>query len=356
MARLRVEIAEANIATNPSSNTATGLAGLDRCEIFVLIDNVSDALSSVPEGVTSEFTNLIKAGATSFTGEGACCACFGLSLVITATKGSKRRCLLFDAGPASYGIEGNVPRLGIDMGAIDAAVLSHGHIDHAGGLPAALRLIHAANGGKPTPVYANADMFVHRGEYDESGDVFTYEDIPSPETLAGAGGEYVNEPEAALLLDDLFYLSGEIPRVTSYERGLPEQIAQTSDGDDWAPDPWMYDERFLAVNIKDKGVFVFSACSHAGIVNVLTHAREVFDPIPLYGVMGGFHLAGSYMEPIIPETVADLRKFDLQMIVPGHCTGWRAVHALLDAFGEEIVIPSAVGRLHELTANSVIAC
>jgi 7,8-dihydropterin-6-yl-methyl-4-(beta-D-ribofuranosyl)aminobenzene 5'-phosphate synthase len=92
---------------------------------------------------------------------------------------------------------------------------------------------------------------------------------------------------------------------------------------------------------------VFSACSHAGIVNVLKHAREIFDPIPLYGVMGGFHLAGSACEKIIPETVEDLKSFGLQLIVPGHCTGWRAVHALLDAFGEEVVVPSAVGRLHE---------
>lgn len=338
------------MATEPRSNAASRLEGLERCEIFVLIDNVSDALSSVPAGVTSEISNLIKAGATSFTGEGACCACFGLSLVITAIKGSKRHCLLFDAGPAGYGIEGNVPRLGIDMGAIDAAVLSHGHIDHAGGLPAALRLVTAANGGKPIPVFANSAMFVHRGEYDEHGGVFTYEDIPSPAALAEAGGEFVDTPQAELLLDDLFYLSGEIPRVTPYERGLPEQIAQTGEGDDWEPDPWIYDERFLAVNIANKGVFVFSACSHAGIVNVLTHAREVFDPVPLYGVMGGFHLAGASVEPIIPETIHDLRQFDLQMIVPGHCTGWRAVHALLDAFGEETVIPSAVGRLHELTA------
>jgi 7,8-dihydropterin-6-yl-methyl-4-(beta-D-ribofuranosyl)aminobenzene 5'-phosphate synthase len=82
-------------------------------------------------------------------------------------------------------------------------------------------------------------------------------------------------------------------------------------------------------------------------VNVLEHAREVFDPIPLYGVMGGFHLADKTVEKIIPETVEDLKSFDLKIIVPGHCTGWRAVHALLDAFGEEVVVPYAVGQLHK---------
>ena len=145
----------------------------------------------------------------------------------------------------------------------------------------------------------------------------------------------------------MFYLSGEIPRVTPYEKGLPGHLKRNSDDTDWDPDPWIMDERFVAINVDGKGIIVFTACSHAGVVNVLTHAREVFDPVPLYGVMGGFHLAGEANEKIISETVADLKAFDLEMIVPGHCTGWRAVHALLNTFGEGVVIPSAVGRLHE---------
>jgi 7,8-dihydropterin-6-yl-methyl-4-(beta-D-ribofuranosyl)aminobenzene 5'-phosphate synthase len=110
------------------------------------------------------------------------------------------------------------------------------------------------------------------------------------------------------------------------------------------------DERFVAIHVRGKGIIVFSACSHAGIVNVLTHARELFDPIPLYGVMGGFHLAGKACEKIIPETVADLGQFNLKTIIPAHCTGWRAVHALLNTFGEKVIVPSAVGRLHEFVA------
>ena len=156
----------------------------------------------------------------------------------------------------------------------------------------------------------------------------------------------VLDPDAQLLLDDMFYLSGEIPRVTTYEKGLPGHFKRDAAGTGWEPDPWLLDERFLAVNVRDKGILVFSACSHAGIVNVLRHAREVFDPVPLYGVMGGFHLAGAACEKIIPETVRDLADFGLEVIVPGHCTGWRAIHALLNEFGEDTVVPSAVGRLH----------
>jgi 7,8-dihydropterin-6-yl-methyl-4-(beta-D-ribofuranosyl)aminobenzene 5'-phosphate synthase len=78
-------------------------------------------------------------------------------------------------------------------------------------------------------------------------------------------------------------------------------------------------------------------------VNVLLHAREVCPDVPLYGVLGGLHLAGAAMERLIPDTVAHLKQFALQQIMPAHCTGWRALWALLNEFGETVVTPSAVG-------------
>jgi 7,8-dihydropterin-6-yl-methyl-4-(beta-D-ribofuranosyl)aminobenzene 5'-phosphate synthase len=91
---------------------------------------------------------------------------------------------------------------------------------------------------------------------------------------------------------------------------------------------------------------VFTACSHAGLINVLLAAQARFPDVPLYGVMGGFHLAG-VTEAIIPETVAALAQFDLKLIAAGHCTGWRAVNALAEAFGDAVV-PSAVGKIYRL--------
>ena len=156
--------------------------------------------------------------------------------------------------------------------------------------------------------------------------------------LTQAGAQFVTHMSLA-------YLSGDIPRVTAYEKGLPGQIAQQPDGS-WEPDPWITDERWLAVDVKGLGAIVFSACSHAGIVNVLQDAREKLAPSPLHGVMGGFHLSGAAWEAIIPETVADMEGFGLKAIVPGHCTGWRAVQKLVERFGEAVVVPSAVGRRH----------
>ncbi len=327
-------------------NTAPNLTVLDSASVFVLVDNVSDGLSSVPDGVTNEMDNLMEAGAESFTGDGLCFACFGISLVVTGQIEGRARTILFDGGPTGTAVEHNAPRLGIDMSVIEAVVLSHGHIDHAGGLLAAINLITAANGGHSVPVHVNPEMFSHRGERLDSGGVFPLEDIPSVEALERAGGQVENDPEPRLLLDDMFYLSGEIPRTTSYEKGLPAQVRRSAADMDWEPDPWVTDERYLAVNVRDKGIMVLTACSHAGLINVLRDARDTFAPTPLFGVMGGFHLAGKTFEAIIPETVRDLEEFGLKAIVPGHCTGWRAVHHMVNTFGESVVLPSAVGRRH----------
>jgi 7,8-dihydropterin-6-yl-methyl-4-(beta-D-ribofuranosyl)aminobenzene 5'-phosphate synthase len=146
-------------------------------------------------------------------------------------------------------------------------------------------------------------------------------------------------------MEDMFYLSGEIPRVTPYERGLPAQVKVALDGKSWEPDPLLLDERYVAVHVKGKGAVVFTACSHAGVINVLTDARHVFGDVPLHAVMGGFHLAGADVEPIIPDTIRDLGTFGLQRIIPCHCTGWRALHALATIYKEDVLMPAAVGRV-----------
>lgn len=320
------------------------LRAVDALEVCVLVDNTLDILSSVPEGVTSELPNLINAGATELSSSCLCCAAWGLSLAITTRVGDKSKSMLFDAGPEAYALQRNGIRLGFDFGNIDCVVLSHGHFDHAGGLPKALEMIGSANGGRTVPTHVNPGMFWKRATRRPDGSLFPLEDVPSPATLAAHGAELVNSEAARLVLDDTVYLSGEIPRVTEYEKGLPRQVKYHGD-QGWISDPLVLDERYLAVHVRNHGVVVFSACSHAGIVNVLTDAAAVFEPVPLYGAMGGLHLSGAPQEQWIDETVEDLAPFALRRVVGGHCTGWRALHALRDALGET-VIPCAVGQTH----------
>ena len=75
--------------------------------------------------------------------------------------------------------------------------------------------------------------------------------------------------------------------------GFPGHMAFTEVG--WQPDPLIMDERYLAANVRGKGLVVFSACSHAGIVNVMRAARAELDT-RIHAVVGGFHLAGKANE------------------------------------------------------------
>lgn len=330
------------------ASIARGLQPVDALEVQVLVDNVTDSLSTVPKDVTNEVSVLMKKGSLKVAaGEYRCCAHHGLSLVITTRAGGDARTLIFDAGPEAYTVTRNGGLLKIPFGDVGAVVLSHGHWDHGGGLLEAVRLVATNNGGGRVECHVNPGMFVPRGTLRHGGEPLPQKAIPSPKELTEAGATVVNQPEARLLLENLFYLSGEIPRVTPYERGLPGHMKRSEDGKSWEPDPWIRDERYLAVHVKGKGVVVFTACSHAGVINVLKDARSVFGDVPLHAVMGGFHLSGAQIEEIIPDTVRDMQEFGLKRIVPAHCTGWRAVHALANVYGDDVLVPAAVGRKFE---------
>jgi 7,8-dihydropterin-6-yl-methyl-4-(beta-D-ribofuranosyl)aminobenzene 5'-phosphate synthase len=190
------------------------------------------------------------------------------------------------------------------------------------------------------PFYAHPGMFMTRGVRQPNGNVRQMEDVPSLADLTDFGAAMVVTTEPQSFLDGLFYVSGEIPRVTSFERGFPGQMRRTAGG--WEPDELLIDERWLAVNVAGKGLVLFSACSHAGIVNVCRHARATFPDIPIHAVMGGLHLSGPN-EAVIPDTVEGLREFGLKTIAAGHCTGWRAMAALANAFPDALA-PTAVGK------------
>src|SRR5262249_49944028 len=160
--------------------------------------------------------------------------------------------------------------------------------------PEALDAITSA--GREVPCHVNPGMFVERGARLTTGEVAPFQPVPGPEILAAHGARVVNSGEPRWLLEDCFYLSGEIPRVSSFERGRPDNLGRPTADRPWAPDPLIMDERYLAVHVRDKGLIVFSVCSHAGVVNVLLDARGTFASVPLYAVFGGLHLAGAAME------------------------------------------------------------
>ncbi len=316
---------------------------VDRLEVLVVVDNVTDSLSSNSNVAVSEWTGLLTAGRLQLlSGPCTCCAHHGLSLLITAYVGNAKHTVLFDTGPEAATFLRNADILGVDFSVVEAMVLSHGHWDHGGGLVAAIEKTYKARNRQRVDCLMHPGMFAERALQRPNGELLKFESVPAANALADAGANVLSTREPQFIADGAFYVSGEIPRVTPYETGFPGHVRLGADGQSWEPDPLIMDERFVSVHVKDKGQFIFSACSHAGVVNVLTHARSLFPSVPLYGVMGGLHLAGA-TEKIIPETIADLKQFGLKLLAPGHCTGWRAISAMAKVFGDGLV-PSAVGK------------
>ena len=316
---------------------------VDKLDVLILVDNATDGLSTTPANVENEFASATRRGLRASSARCLCCAVHGLSCLITAQRGSVRHTVLFDSGPEDYAFERNTTRLGADLGAVESIVLSHGHWDHSGAMFLALNAIRARNGGREVPYYAHPGMFRSRAMRLANGGVRLMDDVPSIADLTAQGARVVCSTEPQLFLDDMFHVSGEIPRVTPFERGLPGQVRRTADGKDWEPDEAITDERWLALQVAGKGLVVFSACSHAGIVNVLTHARASFPDVPIHAVFGGLHLSGPN-EQIIAPTVEAMKAFAPVTIAAGHCTGWRALAALAAAFGDKVLAPSAVGK------------
>ncbi len=167
---------------------------------------------------------------------------------------------------------------------------------------------------------------------------------PSRADLEAEGVSVVEERGPSLLLDDTVLISGQTERVTEFEKGQPSQQARTTDG--WEPDPWVWDDQSVIVHVRDKGLVVLSSCSHSGAVNVLRNAQRVTGVDKVHAFVGGLHLSGVTFESIITQTVAELARIAPAVVVPGHCTGWRATHEVARALPDAYIQSSLGTRFH----------
>ncbi|KAJ5726333.1 uncharacterized protein N7483_007690 [Penicillium malachiteum] len=334
------------------------LQEMDSLEATVIIDNELDPMSpAAPETVRigGQMASIALRSDNHITDRGdaskelrmgdICCAAHGLSILVTATKGETKHSVLFDIGPEEDSWERNVKRLRPDLASIEVIQLSHWHRDHSGGLLRAIRMIKEAKSAQGRTDDLIVDLHPDRPVY--RGIAFpqmlvSLEADPTFEEISDAGGIIEKHSEAHTILDDMFLVSGEIPRVTPYETGLKGAVRFDPGTKDWYSDELIIDERFLAVNLKGKGIVVFTGCSHGGVVNASKHAMK-FAPVntPLHCVVGGFHLATSE-ESQIQSTVADLKRLDPAVLMPGHCSGWRSKFAIEKAMPGTLV-PCTVG-------------
>src|SRR5262250_2331571 len=190
---------------NPQDPLPAGILPLDELEIFIVVDNETDTLSSVDAGVPQipEVVHLAARTPSSRKYEGhecktvfdqLCCACHGLSVLMTGRRGGVKRSLLFDVGPYPDIWLDNARRLAVDLSTIEYVFLSHWHFDHSGGFPrviAAIREARARAGLARPIVDLHPNRPDQRGILLPSGVMIMLPKEPTFEDITQTGGEII---------------------------------------------------------------------------------------------------------------------------------------------------------------------
>jgi len=305
------------------------LKAVDRVEILSVMDNSIDVLMA-----STPLARRLKRDRDALS-KPQLRAEHGVSMLVTTYEEDKKDSFLFDTGVTIDGVLHNMDVLEIKGNELHAVVLSHGHTDHTRGLMGFIKRY-----GRPrVPIVLHPDAYLKRKNVQPDG--HESEHIPpSRRDLEAEDVEIIEEREPTMVIGGRALVTGQISRTTPFEKGSPAQVAWI-DGK-WQPDPWIHDDQAIVLNVKNRGLVVLTGCGHAGVVNTLKCARELTGVNQVHAVIGGFHLTGPTFEPIISPTIQALKELNPSVIVPQHCTGWKATHLIAREFPTAF-IPNSVG-------------
>ncbi len=211
----------------------------------------------------------------------------GYSLLLTVQRDGRTESVLYDAGLGRNTVLHNMDVLDMRANDVRAVILSHGHADHHGGLEGIFRRI----GRRNMPLVLHPDVWRDRRVVFPTG-VEIHMPPPSHNDLDREGVTIVEERGPSLLLDGMVLVTGQV------------------------------------------------------VINVLRHAQRLTGIDRVYAFVGGLHLTGGLFEPIIPRTIAELAAIGPTVVVPGHCTGWKATHEVARQLPEAYIQTSVGTRLH----------
>ncbi len=245
----------------------------------------------------------------------------GLSLLIEVD-GFK---VLFDTGQTDV-FSLNAEMDGIDLSLVDALVISHGHYDHTGGVPEFCRI------NKSASIYMHPDAFYERYNSVQGKPVGRCIGVPwRCENKDSFKNRMVFVKEAVSIHENIL-LSGEIQvNATNLSSGF---VKRNSSGD--FEEDRAIDEQFMIVK-GNKGIYIFVGCSHPGILNCVTYAKELLPSTNICGVIGGMHLE-KYTDDQLAQVANDLKSVGVENTFPMHCTGILASCFLKSSFGDNCIL------------------
>ncbi len=306
---------------------------MDKIEILTLQDNYVD-LASMDNSSIVQRAMPVK----DMEMKNSILAEHGFSALVTVTRGEQSRSLLFDFGFSEDGAASNAETLGADLSQVEVMALSHGHLDHVGGLKKLVAQI-----GKK-----KIKLVLHPAAFTGPRYVKPMEEVkiffpPFTRIKAEESGVEVEETVTPQpLLDGALLFLGEIPRHTEFEKGMPNAFYEKEGTEKWDP---IIDDTAIVANLKGKGLVVLSGCAHSGIVNTVNYARETTGADKIHAVMGGFHLTGPAFAHIIEPTTQALKALEPDYIIPTHCTGRQAVMNIEKEMPEAFILNMADTKL-----------
>jgi 7,8-dihydropterin-6-yl-methyl-4-(beta-D-ribofuranosyl)aminobenzene 5'-phosphate synthase len=295
---------------------------LTLASIDIVVDNFIDVFEPSMPGVVERITpGRLKKPLL---------AAHGLAMLITAQQNGQRRQILMDTSNSPLVLFNNLEAMEVSVEEIEGLFLSHGHPDHYGGLRELLRQRQA-----PLKIFLHPDSYFPKLLMTPKGRVGPW--ILGREDLLKAGATLQENTEPALL-PGLGLLTGPIQASVEYETPLPGP-KRVVDGKE-EKDPFQ-DEQALVLKVKNRGLVIVSACSHPGIINIIRYAQKLTGENKVAAVIGGFHLTAGGPE-LIQNTIRGLKDLDIDLIVSGHCTGFRALTQLIAVFPDTFMV-SCVG-------------